>query len=74
MQAMAWVNMQGMKRTPIAIIAGIVGLFVYAIIVLKIGDVVQTMHWGLQAVYYTLAGSLWVLPIRWLMLWAAHMR
>ena len=63
-----------MKRTPIAIIAGIAGLIVYAIVVLKIGDGVQTMHWALQAVYYTLAGSLWVLPIRWLMLWAAHMR
>ena len=61
-----------MNRTPIAIFAGIVGLSAYLVIVLWIGDIVQTMHWALQAVYYTLAGSLWVLPIRWLMLWAAR--
>lgn len=63
-----------MKRTPIAVIAGLVGFFFYVAAVLSIGDQVQHLHWALQALYFVIAGSLWVAPIRWLMLWAAHRR
>jgi len=29
-------------------------------------------HWLLQIPYFVLAGTLWVLPARWLMFWAAR--
>ncbi len=63
-----------MSRTPIAIIAAIVGLIVYLFVVLAIGDRVLTLHWAVQALYFVIAGSLWVLPIRWLMYWSVHKR
>ena len=63
-----------MSRTPIAIIAAIFGLIVYLIVALAIADYVLTLHWAVQAVYFVIAGSLWVLPIRWLMYWSVHQR
>ncbi len=63
-----------MSRTSIAIMAAIVGLLVYLVAVLAIADLVLPLHWAVQAVYFVLAGSLWVLPIRWLMYWSVHKR
>ena len=59
-----------MSRTAIATLAGIFGLTAYLIAVLVIGDHVQTLHWAIQAVFYTIAGLVWVLPIRSLMYWS----
>lgn len=61
-----------MSRTAIATIAGILGLTGYLIAVLVIGDHVQKLHWAIQAGFYTLAGLVWVLPVRSLMYWAAR--
>ncbi len=66
--------MRVMTRTPIAILTGLIGFFFYLAAVLAIGDHVQHLHWAIQAVYFVIAGSIWVMPIRWLMLWAAHRR
>ncbi len=63
-----------MSRTPIAVIGGLLGFFFYVAAVLALGDSVLKLHWALQAVYFVLAGSLWVFPVRWLMLWAAGRR
>jgi hypothetical protein len=32
------------------------------------------MHWAAQLGYFVVAGSIWVFPVRWLMLWAAGQR
>ena len=63
-----------MSRIPFAVIGGLLGFFFYVAAVLALGDVVLHLHWALQAVYFVLAGSLWVFPVRWLMLWAAGKR
>jgi hypothetical protein len=63
-----------MTRTFIAVIGGLLGLAAYVAIVLVLADSVLSWHWSLQALYFVMAGSLWVPPIRWLMLWAAHLR
>lgn len=63
-----------MSRAPIAFIAGIVGFCLYMAAVVVLGDTVQTLHWAIQAVYFVVAGSVWVLPIRWLMFWSVHQR
>ena len=32
------------------------------------------MPWPVEAIYWCVAGLLWVVPVRWLMLWAAGKR
>lgn len=61
-----------MSRTAIATLAGIFGLTAYLFVVLAIGDHVQTLHWAIQAVFYTVAGLIWVWPIRSLMYWSVR--
>ncbi len=63
-----------MSRVPVAVFAGLLGFCVYLAIVLWLGDWVQHLHWAVQAAYFVVAGSLWVLPIRWLMYWSVHRR
>ena len=63
-----------MSRVPIAIAAGLIGFFGYVAAVIVVADTVQTMHWAVQAVYFVLAGTLWALPIRWLMFWSVGQR
>jgi hypothetical protein len=61
-------------RVPIAVVVGLLGFLVYLAVAVAIGDRVVQLHWAIQAAYYLVAGSLWVLPIRWLMYWAAGLR
>ncbi len=63
-----------MKRTPIAVVAGLVFFVVYIAIAMVLADVVLPMHWWIQIIYFVIAGALWVMPVRWLMLWAVHQR
>ena len=63
-----------MSRIPIAIAAGLIGVFIYLAVVVVMADPVQTLHWAIQAVYFVIAGSVWVIPIRWLMFWSVHQR
>jgi hypothetical protein len=63
-----------MNRIPLAIIMGLIGFVGYVAAVLLIADFVVTLHWTLQAIYFVIAGSIWVLPMRWLMLWSVHQR
>lgn len=39
-----------------------------------LADHVYAMNFAVQFIYFAVAGLVWVFPIRWLMLWAAHMR
>lgn len=63
-----------MSRIPIAIAAGLIGFFIYLAVVVVMADTVQTLHWATQAVFFVIAGSVWVIPIRWLMFWSVHQR
>lgn len=63
-----------MKRTPIAVIGGLLGFFFYVAAVLALSDTVVRLHWIVQAAFFVVAGSLWVFPVRWLMYWAAGKR
>lgn len=63
-----------MKRVPIAVIVGFVGFFAYVVAVLAVADKVVTLHWAVQVVYFIVVGTVWVLPVRWLMLWSVHQR
>ncbi len=63
-----------MSRIPIAFAAGLLGFLIYVITIVMIADVVQTQHWAIQAGYFIVAGSVWVIPIRWLMYWSVGQR
>ncbi len=60
-----------MSRTPLAILVGLIGFTVYLVGAATLADHLPTTNWIVQAVYFTVAGVLWVLPAKWLMVWAA---
>ena len=61
-----------MSRTPIAVVAGLLFFAVWVVGAVTLGDL--PMHWAVRAAYFLVVGFVWVFPIRWLMLWAAHQR
>lgn len=63
-----------MSRTPIATIAGLLGLALWIAAAMILSDHIRPLHPAIQFVYFATAGFAWVFPIRWLMLWAAHRR
>ena len=62
-----------MSRPLIASIAGIAFVVAYIAVAITLPDVLPG-HWAVQAVYFLLAGVVWVFPIRWLMLWSVGKR
>ncbi len=63
-----------MSRTPIATLAGILFVLAYIAAAIVLPEQFRRMPWPVEALYWCAAGLLWVLPIRWLMLWAVHKR
>lgn len=63
-----------MPRSRTATIAGLLFIVVYVVAAITIPDYTGRMHWTLEAAYWAVAGLLWVLPIRWLMLWSVGKR
>ena len=63
-----------MSRVPIAVTVGIAGFVAYVAVVVTVADRVTHAAWPVQALYFIIAGAAWVFPVRWLMLWAAHLR
>jgi hypothetical protein len=63
-----------MSRTPIAIVAILLFASAWIAAAAVLGDHLAGAHWAIQALYYTTVGFVWVFPVRWLMLWAAHQR
>ena len=61
-----------MSRTLVAAVVGIVGFVTYVVAVVTLGDRVATANWLLQALYFIVTGVLWVIPARWLILWAVR--
>jgi len=59
-----------MSRGPIALVSGLAGFIAYVALVVWLADVLAPMHWAVQALYFLVAGLLWVVPARWLMIWA----
>lgn len=61
-----------MSRIPVATLAGLAGFVAYLAGAVSLFDALSPMHWAVQGAYFLLAGTLWVVPARWLMLWAAR--
>ena len=43
-------------------------------LVVTLPDLFPRLHWALEALYWVVAGTVWVFPVTWLMLWAAGKR
>jgi hypothetical protein len=63
-----------MRRTPIAVVAGLAFLAAWIAAATVLADHVRGQNMVVQFAYYAVAGFVWVFPVRWLMFWAAHMR
>jgi hypothetical protein len=61
-----------MSRVLIAGIVGLIGFCVYIVAAMLLFDQVAGLNWAIQALYFLVAGVLWVIPARSLMLWAAR--
>jgi len=61
-----------MARILIAAVVGIVGFIAYVVGAVTLADHLSPMHWAVQALFFLVAGILWVLPARSLMYWAVR--
>lgn len=61
-----------MSRVFFASVIGVLGFLAYLVAAVTLYDAVATLNWALQAAYFVVAGTIWVIPIRSLMLWAAR--
>ena len=63
-----------MSRIPVATFAALLFVFVYIVAVVVLPDYLPAMPWPVTAIYWCIAGLIWVLPVWWLMLWSVHKR
>lgn len=61
-----------MSRTTLAVPLGLFGFLLYLGAAAALADHVIGRHWALQALYYLVAGTVWVVPARALLLWAGR--
>lgn len=61
-------------RIAIATVAGLVFVAVWVAGAMVLADQVLHLNMAVQFLYFATAGFAWVVPIRWLMLWAARKR
>lgn len=61
------------SRAPIATVAGLAFVVAYVVLAVTLADQLP-QHWAVRALYWTIAGVLWVLPVWALMLWSARRR
>ncbi len=63
-----------MSRPTLATLAGLLFIMAYVVAAVSLPGLFERPHWALEAVYWLIAGLVWVLPIRWLMLWSVGKR
>ena len=63
-----------MSRPTLATIAGLLFVFLYIVAAVAVPEMLGRMPWPVEALYWCVAGVVWVFPVRWLMLWSVHKR
>lgn len=56
-------------RKPAGALAIMALIAVWAVLVTSLSGWIGTLHWTLQAVFYLVAGVVWILPLKPLLLW-----
>ena len=62
-----------MSRPFAATAMGLAFIVCYVVGAITLPDVLPS-NWIVQAVYFLVAGVIWVFPVRWLMLWSVGKR
>lgn len=62
-----------MSRPTAATLMGIAFVIAYIAAAVTLADRLPS-HWVVTAVYFLVAGVVWVFPVRWLMLWSVYKR
>lgn len=63
-----------MPRKLIASLLGLVGFIAYVVAVVTLADRVTEANVIVQTIFFLVAGVLWTIPARWLMLWSVGQR
>ena len=63
-----------MSRSTQATFAGILFVLAYMVGTVTLYGWFDRLHWALEAVFWLVAGVVWVFPVRWLMLWSVGKR
>jgi len=63
-----------MPRKLIASLMGLAGFVAYVVAVVTLADRVTEANVIVQTVFFLVAGVLWTIPARWLMLWSVGQR
>jgi len=63
-----------MPRKLIASLLGLAGFIAYVVAVVTLADRVTEANVIVQTVFFLVAGVLWTIPARWLMLWSVGQR
>ncbi len=61
------------SRPLIAALLGVAFIILYIAAAITLPDLLP-QYWAVQAVYFLVAGIVWVFPVRWLMLWSVGKR
>lgn len=56
-------------RKPAGMLLILLGIAVWAGLVLSVSDYILTLAWPLQAVFFTVAGLIWIAPLKPLLRW-----
>ncbi|WP_375428982.1 DUF2842 domain-containing protein [uncultured Sphingomonas sp.] len=56
-------------RKPVGALAIIGLIIVWAVIIASLSSIVGGWHWVAQLAFYTVAGVVWILPLKPLLLW-----
>lgn len=57
-----------------ATLAGLAFVLCYIVAAVALAVAMGRLHWAVEASYWCVAGIIWVLPVRWLMLWSVGKR
>lgn len=63
-----------MLRISVATLAGLAFVLLYIAAAITVPDALPPQGWAVQALYWCVAGMLWVVPVWGLLIWAARGR
>lgn len=56
-------------RKPVGMLAILALITIWSFIVIALAREVLTMHWTLQAIFFAIAGTVWILPLKPVLRW-----
>ena len=51
-------------RKPFGVLLILTLIAVWAFVIIGLSDLIVALHWSLQAIFFTIAGIAWILPLK----------